>query len=196
MLAEDQLDEDLDITADFRERAMKHKIHACKLLHDMSKEEESASRSSQSQAGCVKLPKLELEHFSGEITEWQTFYEKFTAMVREDLHPVSKFTYLQSLLEGDAKRCIDVLKLTAANYGTALKLLEERFGRKERIICTHIQHLLNVKLVEKSTPQALRKLQEEVVTKIRSLETLGVVGTGFSGLLLTPIIFSKLPTDI
>ena len=42
---------------------------------------------------------------------------------------------------------------------------------------------------------ALRKLQDELLTHIRSLEALGVSG-GEYGLFLTPVTLSRLPSDI
>ena len=43
----------------------------------------------------VKLPRLELPTFSGKLTEWQTFWDKFVALVHHSNLPlISKFTYL------------------------------------------------------------------------------------------------------
>ena len=87
----------------------------------------------------VKLPKLELPKFSGVVTEWPAFWEKFEAIVDEsDIPTVSKFTYLQSLLQGEAKDAVAGLSLTTKNYKTACKLLVERFGKKEVNIFAHI----------------------------------------------------------
>ena len=51
----------------------------------------------------ANLPKLELPTFSGEVTECQIFWDQFCAVVNNsDLPEVSKFSYLLSLLKGDA----------------------------------------------------------------------------------------------
>ena len=63
---------------------------------------------------------------------------------------ISKFTYLQSPLEGEAKAVIQGLTITSDNYPIACKLLEDRFGRRERIIFANIQGLLNVTMPPKS----------------------------------------------
>ena len=116
------------------------------------------------------------------------------------LPAISKFTYLQSLLEGEAKSVIQGLPLIALNYTVGCDLLKEQFGKPERIIFAHIQALLCLSMPFK--PQgskyyvsALRKLQDELQTHIRSLEVLGVSGDKY-GLFLTPVILSSLPSDI
>jgi hypothetical protein len=48
------------------------------------------------------------------------------------------FNYLKSLLKGTASLTIAGLQLSAENYDTAVKLLEERFGNKQIIISGHI----------------------------------------------------------
>ena len=49
----------------------------------------------------VKLPKLKLRLFGGELTQWTSFWESFEAAVHNnpDLTPVEKFNYLASVLE-------------------------------------------------------------------------------------------------
>ena len=49
---------------------------------------------------------------------------------------VSKFSYLKSVLKGSAFRlsAIAGIPLTSENYSLVVKLLQERFGRKEAIV--------------------------------------------------------------
>lgn len=48
----------------------------------------------------VKLPKLALHSFSGDITQWITFWDSFRSAVHDNdqLTAVDKFNYLKSLL--------------------------------------------------------------------------------------------------
>ena len=46
-----------------------------------------------------------------------------------------------------AKEAIACLALADANYSEAMKLLEIRFGNKERIIAKHMDALLNLESV-------------------------------------------------
>ena len=109
---------------------------------------------------------------------------------------VNKFTYLKSLLEGEAKEAIEGFPLTGQNYEKARKLLSDRFGRRERIIFKHVQELLGMaSLGKQSSLTGLQKLQDGLLSHVRSLETLGIAGSQY-GVLLTPIILSSLPADI
>ncbi|XP_064653106.1 uncharacterized protein LOC135503461 [Lineus longissimus] len=144
----------------------------------------------------AKLPKLELPRFSGVLTEWQAFYEKFVTIVHDnrDIPVVTKFAYLTSLLEGEAKSVVTGLSITKDNYSAAIELLRERFGNRDRLIFSHIQALLNVSLPS-PTVRGLWSLQDTIQTHVRNLESLGVNG-GTYGLFLTPLILSRLPNDI
>ncbi|XP_064649968.1 uncharacterized protein LOC135501660 [Lineus longissimus] len=164
-----------------------------------------ASNSSMASMGRVRLPKLELPTFSGVITEWQSFWDQFTALVdeNESIPEISKFSYLSSLLEGEAKCVIKGLPVTEENYHIASKLLTDRYGRRERIIFTHVQALLNASMpghgqggkMVGNRVSALWRLQDELLLHIRSLQALGIEGSEY-GFLLTPLILSRLPNDI
>ena len=204
------LEEDIEYADKFRREVRAPRIQATQRLVDLSKDESdrssrptsSGSVDSSGNVGLhVKLPKLELPKFSGVITEWQSFWDRFVALVDDtDIPVISKFCYLQSLLEGEAKSVIQGLSQTSANYHIACKMLKDRFGKPERIIFAHIQALLNVSMPTKSFNSkhyvtSLWKLQDELLTHVRSLEALGVNGDQY-GVFMTPVILSRLPHEI
>ena len=93
----------------------------------------------------ASLPKLELPTFSGDVTKWPSFWDQFTAVIDgSDLPEVSKFVYLLSLLTAEAKLSVKGLTISAAHYQIAKDILVQRYGRKERIIFTHVQQLMNI----------------------------------------------------
>ena len=148
----------------------------------------------------VKLPKLELPKFNGEVTHWQSFWDQFSSHIdATDLPVISKFTYLMSLLEGEAKNVVKGLAHTSANYPVACKLLKERYDKPERIIFAHVQALLSCHVnINVSGPKGvtqLWKLRDDILVHIRSLETLGVTGKQCE-VFLTPIILSCLPSEL
>ena len=109
---------------------------------------------------------------------------------------VTKFTYLKGLLEGEAKDTIDGLTLTEEHYRVACDILQERYGRRELVVFSHIQRLLNLKPDEKcneSLPK-LKRIMDHVNVHVRSLEALVIDGSTF-GVTLTPVILSRLPID-
>ena len=115
---------------------------------------------------------------------------------------ISKFSHLQSLLRGEAKTVIAGLALTSANYKAAYDMLEERYGRKDRIINAHVQALLypsqasNISSLKgRKYVSALWKFRDELLSHIHSLEALGIKGTQVE-VFLCPIILGKLPDPI
>ena len=198
----DELDKDIDEAVIIRDQAKKSRKNASRYLEKIKSslvDDDSASVSSAHSLKTVKLPRLELPKFSGNVIQWQTFWDKFKAIVdMSDLPDISKFTYLQSLLEGEAKSAIEGLSLTSTHYAIACKLLEERFGRREHIIFAHIQGLLTMNTIPQgkgSRTSTLRKLQDELLSHVRSLEALDINGKDY-GIFLTPVILSRLPNDI
>ena len=83
----------------------------------------------------VKLPKLVLNRFNGDLTKWSTFWDSSESSVHNNpsLSGVDKFNYLHTLLEGTASEAISGLKLTSANYEEAIAVLKKRFGNKQQI---------------------------------------------------------------
>ncbi|XP_066956301.1 uncharacterized protein [Macrobrachium rosenbergii] len=147
-----------------------------------------------------EVKRLELLKFGGKITEWMLFWDQFEAIVDDKpMPPVIKFMYLRSVLEGEARRVIQGLAQTAANYNSACELLKERYAKPNKIISAHIQDLMQLALSRRSKYDnqllALRKLQDDVIAHVRSLEALGVGGDQY-GLVLAPMILSLLPHEI
>ena len=65
--------------------------------------------------------------------------------------------------------------MTSNLYKTACKILEDRYGRTERIIFTHIQKLLNITIPSKCSISVLWKLNDDLQAHTRSLDALGLM---------------------
>ena len=146
----------------------------------------------------VKLPKINLRSFSSDITKWTTFWDSFEAAIHANpnLSDIDKFNYLHSLLEKTARDAISGLTLTSANYHEAIAILKQRFGRKQQIISKHMDVLLNAEPVTSPhATKALRQLYDLAESHIRSLNSLGVTSNAY-GSLLSPVLLSKLPSEI
>ena len=79
----------------------------------------------------VKLPKLQIEKFSGDPKQYRAFRDAFDLVANEsnDLTDVEKFTYLKRYLTGYLLRLQARLALRSDNYRVALELLERRFNQ-------------------------------------------------------------------
>ena len=107
----------------------------------------------------VKLPKLDLRKFDGEVSTWPTFWDAFESSIHKNptFAPIDKFNYLNSLLMKPALDAISGLSLSASNYEEAIAILKRRFGNKQQTINRHMDILLHVSPV---TNQDTRKLRE------------------------------------
>ena len=157
-----------------------------------------ASKAAPSTSTTVKLPRLKLKAFAGNITQWTPFWESFEAAVHTNSHltPVEKFNYLNSVVEGTAQEAIAGLSLTAGNYEQAVTTLKKRFGSKQKIINKHMDAMLNIRSVPSCTDvKGLRRLFDQVSSHVRSLKSLDV-GSETYGSLLCPVLVAKLPSEL
>ena len=145
----------------------------------------------------VKLPKLILKRFSGDPTNWMTFWDSFESAVHTnpDLTSMDKFNYLHSLLDKSAAEVVSGLKLTGANYEEAISILRKRFGNKQQIVNKHMDALLNLELINPCNLKSLRQFFDRVESHVRGLRALDVASSSYSGL-LSSVLMSKLPSDV
>ena len=143
-----------------------------------------------------KLPKLSLPIFTGNILEWQTFWDSFESSLHhnDSLSDIQRFSYLRSLLQGDAARVIEGFSLTHTNYIQDVELLKERFGQEHQIVYAYMQGLLELPR-STSTIVSLRMFQEKMESYIRGLQSLGQGQESFGNLLVS-VILGKLPVDV
>lgn len=153
---------------------------------------------STSGGGRVKLPKLTISPFGGDLTKWMPFWESYCVAIHDNpsLSKTEKFNYLRSLLQHSALDSISGLSLTAANYEEAVAILKKRFGTKQRIVTKHMDALMSIEVVTSSSNlQSLRRLYDNVELHTRSLKSLGVDSNSY-GALLASTLMSKLPQDL
>ena len=146
----------------------------------------------------VKLPKYDIEKFSGDPTKYLEFKDAFEVAIMRNssLHDVEKFAYLRSFLAGDALRLIGGLAVTSENFRAAMQLIEKRFGNKQIIVNSHMEALIKVAPVKTADDnKGMRELYDKVETNLRSLEALGIESELY-GSLLVPVLKAKIPNEI
>ena len=146
----------------------------------------------------VKLPKLSIKKFHGDVTKWVTFWDAFNSSIHTNpsLSKVDKFNYLVSLLESTAAEAIAGLSISSANYDEAISTLKKRFGKEQMIVDKHLDALLSVKAVSSHLDtKALRKLSDVIESHVRGLRALGVSSESY-GAVLKSILVNKLPSEI
>lgn len=146
----------------------------------------------------IKLPKLVLKKFNGDITKWCSFWDSFEAAIHKNskLAAIDKFNYLNSLLEKTASEAIAGLAITNANYEEAISILETRFGNKQMIINKHMDDLINLAPVNSNQDlRGLRQFYDLVEVHVRGLKALGVPAESY-GSLLSSVLMNKVPQEV
>ena len=146
----------------------------------------------------VKLPKISLPHFRGDLLRWTAFWDSFESAVHSNdrLSEIDKFNYLRSLLEGTAYDAVAGLALSASNYEQAVEILKKRFGNKQLIVSKHMETLLSFSAITADNHlRDLRRLFDQAEANIRSLRALGVEPESY-GTMLSSVLLSKLPPEL
>ena len=84
----------------------------------------------------VKLSKLTIWAFNGDITTWTTFWDSYESATHNnsDLSDIDKFNHLKSLLERTASEAISGLTLTSTNYHETVSILKRRLATNSRLL--------------------------------------------------------------
>ena len=146
----------------------------------------------------VKLPKLNMKRFGGDLTKWTMFWASFLSSIHRNpyLSGIDKFNYLISLLESTAAEAIAGLTSTDAKYEEAVSILQQRFGNPQLIINHHMEVLLNVPSVSShEDTRGLQKLHDTVEAHVRRLEALKVPSQTYGGFLIS-VLINKLPSEL
>ena len=117
----------------------------------------------------MRLPKLNLPTFDGNILYWQEFWNIFTTSVHEqDIPDVTKFSYLKSSLCPAAASGISV---TNDNCKLAIGILKVKLGKREdniEVLYSRLQHLPlamnqfnDIKFTYKAMEKILRQLETQ-----------------------------------
>ena len=121
----------------------------------------------------VKLPKLDVPTFDGNILNWRSFWEQFRVSVhdRSTLSDSEKLVYLQhSLKYGSAKSIIEGLSRSGDNYLEAVECLQVRFGRPRLIYQAQVRMISETPDLKDGTSKELRRLHNTAQQHLRALK--------------------------
>jgi hypothetical protein len=71
------------------------------------------------------------------------------------LSTINKHIFLRGYLEQEPKHLAECIAVVAETYEETKKILEARYGDKNRIIQAHLDYLEDVKPIKHVTPEAL-----------------------------------------
>lgn len=122
----------------------------------------------------IKLPKVELIKFNGDIKLFPTFIDMFNALVHENrsLCSIEKFNYLISSLSGPPLSLVKCLPMTTNNYETAYNSLVDRYSNKRLLAVAYWTEIENSTKLTSENPNALRRLLDIFSENLAALKNL------------------------
>uniref|UniRef100_A0A182W6B1 DUF1758 domain-containing protein n=1 Tax=Anopheles minimus TaxID=112268 RepID=A0A182W6B1_9DIPT len=113
----------------------------------------------------VKLPKVELPTFSGEITQWLTYKDRFTSMVHDvaELSDVLKLQYLLASLKGEAAQQFDHV---------TWKALMDRYDNSKLTRREYFKALVHLEPMTSACAGELTRVVNEIKRLVRGMERL------------------------
>ena len=143
----------------------------------------------------VKLPKIDVPTFTGDILNWNTYWEQFSVAIhdRTDISDIEKLVYLRhSVKDGSARPVIDGLSRTGDQYQEAVECLRSRYDRPRIIHQTHVRKIIDIPTLKHGSGKELRHLHDTAQQHVRALKSMGYEP---SGAFLTSILELKLDPD-
>ncbi|GFX96417.1 putative pao retrotransposon peptidase superfamily [Trichonephila clavipes] len=134
----------------------------------------------------------------GDPKNWQDFWNSFESSIdkKDSLSQGEKFAYLKSLLIGQAANVASGFELTSDNYVNCVKSLKERFGKRDVIINSFMNKILNLESVKySSNVRGLRKLYDQLDVSVRNLDSMNAT-SGSYGHLIKPVLLKLIPNDL
>ena len=183
-LDEDAVGNKINSSSDFSLQILEIIFEIDSVLREVSKGEKPSSEGNHNEnfsslttnlKTSVKLPNLNMNYFSRNPLDFQSFLDSFNAAIHENdnIPPMTKFNYLKSFSEGPGAGCMSGLNLTADNYQQALDTLAQRYGNKQLLISTHMDQLLSIKpILNLHDAQKLRETFDKIELNVRNLKRL------------------------
>ncbi|XP_062539148.1 uncharacterized protein LOC134207442 [Armigeres subalbatus] len=146
----------------------------------------------------VRLPRIVLQTFDGNIDDWLSFRDLYVSVSlihnNVDLPEVEKFYYLKGCLAGEAKALVDQLVITRANYHIAWDSLVKRYNDCKQLKRRQVQALLKLPKLAKESATELRFLLEGFA---RSMQTLDKIEqpAEYKDLLLLDVLCMRLEPE-
>lgn len=169
------------------------------------KSHESVNNTSQSNSitssntnhSTLKLPKISLPKFNGNVNNWVTFHNLFDTLVHQNpsLTNIEKLQFLLSSLEHEALNEIKALPLSNENYPIAWNRLVKRYHNKRRLISYHINKILDLPTMANPSLKTLRNFISTYNEHSQALVPLGTDVSKESSVLVS-LMLRKIDVDL
>ena len=136
--------------------------------------------SSATMAMGVKLPKIDVPTFDGNILNWQAFWEQFSIAIHErsSLSDTEKLVYLRHSLKDGAAKVIEGLSRSGDQYAEAITCLKSCYDRPRLIHQIHVKKIVEIAPLKEGSGKKLCYLHDTAQQHLRSLKAMGQEPSG------------------
>lgn len=122
----------------------------------------------------VLLPKLKLPSFSGNFEQWLNFKLSFISIIdsNANLTDLQKFQFLKASLEGYASRFVEGFEGLKKPYEQSWHNLCNKFDKKQFLLDTHFQQLLNVSQLNKENFYNFNIMLDQITKHVSAIESM------------------------
>ncbi|KAJ8971022.1 hypothetical protein NQ314_000941, partial [Rhamnusium bicolor] len=144
------------------------------VYYDLFKKNKISESQATAKQGNIKLPKIHIPLFNGNISNWPTFFGLYNSLIHENktLSNSEKFQYLLSYLDKEPLLLIKNIPINDDNYLIAFDNLYKRY-QNTRILATHYwDKITDAPKLQTDSPKALRQLVDTFTDNISALKNL------------------------
>ena len=126
----------------------------------------------------ARLPKLVITKFNGTHTDGPRSWNQFKAEIDPaDVHvsPITKFSYLEKLLEPKVKATIKGLPFTTEGYERINNILKTNYGKESEIVNAHFTNIMPLPVIYGSNPNKILEFYKTLSPNLQALETMGKI---------------------
>ncbi|GFU92581.1 integrase catalytic domain-containing protein [Trichonephila clavipes] len=125
----------------------------------------------------LRLPKIQFQQFSGELTDWLRFHNQFKRIHEdESIDDGDKFQYLiqATTPKSQARDIVESFPATPENYRKAFEYLRMWFGQEDVLIQVYGRELLKLVLQNTEVKKVnLSSLYDKIEAQLCALRVLG-----------------------
>ncbi|XP_071640872.1 uncharacterized protein [Temnothorax longispinosus] len=158
--------------------------------------DESARGAPPAHHSAIKLPKIALPQFNGDLDKWPSFIALYNQAIHENrsLSAIEKYQYLLASLSGEALGVVRNLPLTAENYEIAYDALRERYQNRRKLATQYWRSFVHAKPLVADSAESLRALLDVFTENTRALSMLDYPVDAWDFMLLNQLLEKLTPT--
>lgn len=128
----------------------------------------------------IRLPEIPLPRFSGELSSWPIFSDRFLSLIEERPHlsNVERYHYLCGALDGEAADVIKGFVMSSDNYPLAWAALVERYHKPRQLANILVERLLSTPVQTQESISGLREFIQVFDENVQLLHSLAIPDVG------------------